>query len=86
MSKYSDRRRAHRGPLRRRAAYWAVRGVATAVFVPLQLLAVALTKCADVAVELVQALKVWAYPGLYASPRLPAPELAEEWKRRLPAR
>ena len=71
--------------MRRRAAYWAVRGVATVVFTPLHLLTIALTRAIEASVELVQALEVWAYPGLFASPRLPAPELGEEWKRRLPA-
>jgi len=85
MGKYADRRKAHRGPLRRRAAYWAVRSAATVIFTPLHFLAVALTRSVDVSVEMVQALEVWAYPGLFASPRLDAPELAEEWKRRLPA-
>ena len=86
MGKYADRRKAHRGPLRRRAAYWAARAVATVIFTPLHLLGVALTRGTDVAVESVQALEVWAYPGLFADPRLPAPELGEDWKARMPAR
>ena len=59
--------------------------MATVVSTPLYLLSWMLLRITDAAEALVQAMEVWAYPGLFGDPRLPAPELGEEWKRRLPA-
>lgn len=67
-----ERRRKHRGPRYKLAAYWGLRGILTAIFLPPYLAfewpAMGILWVIDKMARQLHKVERWAYPGYYGDP------------------